>query len=137
MPRGTGGSPFANFTGGHDLQQGKDQFRAGNFGLAEKHYRKAVEGDPDNAEAWIGLAASYDQLGRFALADRAYARATALTGQNAVVLNNQGYSYFLRGDVTRARAKLAAAKALSPATVTIDGNLALLEENRRIASTVR
>ena len=55
-----------------DLQAGKSQFRDANYGLAEKHFRKAVELRADNAEAWMGLAASYDQLGRFDFADRAY-----------------------------------------------------------------
>ena len=51
---------------------GKTQFREANYGLAEKHFRKAVELRADNSEAWMGLAASYDQLGRFDFADRAY-----------------------------------------------------------------
>jgi hypothetical protein len=40
-------------------------FREGRFGLAEKSYRKAVELSPRDAEAWVGLAASYDRLRRF------------------------------------------------------------------------
>ena len=55
-----------------DLAAGKTQFRDANYGLAEKHFRKAVELRADNAEAWMGLAAAYDQLGRFDFADRAY-----------------------------------------------------------------
>ena len=55
-----------------DLAQGKAQFNDGNYGLAEKHFRKAVELRATNAEAWMGLAAAYDQLGRFDFADRAY-----------------------------------------------------------------
>ena len=47
-----------------DLEAGKSQFRDANYGLAEKHFRKAVELRASNAEAWMGLAASYDQLGR-------------------------------------------------------------------------
>lgn len=130
-------TPFHHFTGGRDLEQAKAHFRAANFGLAERHYRKAVEKNPDDAEAWLGLAASYDQLGRFDHADRAYKRLAALTGQTATLLNNLGYSYLLRGDVAGARQKLAAAKKLSPANATIDGNLALLAQNTRVASAAR
>ena len=43
------------------------QFAAGNFGLAEKNFRLAVEATPENGTAWLGLAASYDQIGRFDL----------------------------------------------------------------------
>ncbi|TIP04545.1 MAG: hypothetical protein E5X92_18740, partial [Mesorhizobium sp.] len=37
-----------------DLTEGKAQFREANFGLAEQHFRKAVELKADNAEAWMG-----------------------------------------------------------------------------------
>ena len=47
-----------------DLNAGKAQFNDGNYGLAETHFRKAVELNASNAEAWMGLAAAYDQLGR-------------------------------------------------------------------------
>ena len=134
MPNQT---PFHHFSGDRDLEQAKAHFRAANFGLAERHYRKAVEKNPDDAEAWLGLAASYDQLGRFDHADRAYQRLTALTGQSAILLNNLGYSYYLRGDTARARQKLAEAKRLSPANATIDGNLTLLAQDTRLASAAR
>jgi len=52
-----------------ELSLGKKQYRANNFGLAEKHFRLAVEKHPRDAEAWLGLAASYDRLRRFDLAD--------------------------------------------------------------------
>ena len=55
-----------------ELNLGKKHYRANNFGLAEKHFRLAVEKHPRDAEAWLGLAASYDRLRRFDLADRAY-----------------------------------------------------------------
>jgi len=42
----------------------------GLYGLAEVEFRASVELKPQNAEAWLGLAASYDNLRRFDLADR-------------------------------------------------------------------
>ena len=89
-----------------DLQQGKRYFRANNFGLAEKSFRTAVEKHPRDAEAWVDLAASYDRLHRFDLADRAYAAAIRLIGPTPEILNDQGFSYMLRGDYARARQKL-------------------------------
>src|ERR671938_227837 len=51
-----------------DLALGKRHFRESNFGLAEVHFRRAVEkaaGPKEReAEAWLGLAASYDRLRR-------------------------------------------------------------------------
>src|SRR5262249_28330349 len=81
-----------------DLNLGKKYFRSANFGLAERHFRRAVELHPRDLESWIGLAASYDRLRRFDLADRAYDQATKIAGPTTELLNNWGYSYMLRGD---------------------------------------
>src|SRR4029077_708697 len=51
---------------------GVENFNRGNYGLAERYFRDAVEKAPRDLTAWIGLAASYDRLARFDLADRAY-----------------------------------------------------------------
>src|SRR5688572_7692347 len=68
------------------LKLGKVHFRNGDWGLAEENFRKAVELAPRDAEAWVGLAASYDRLRRFDLADRAYGNAIQLVGRNTVIL---------------------------------------------------
>lgn len=114
-----------------DLNLGKKQFRENNFGLAEKYFRRAVESHPADAEAWVGLAASYDRLRRFDLADRAYAQAVKILGPTAEILNNHGYSYMLRGDYKRARAKLMAAQAKAPDNPYVKNNLQLLAESYR------
>jgi Flp pilus assembly protein TadD len=77
------------------------------------------------------LAASYDRLRRFDLADRAYAQAISILGPTAEILNNQGYSYMLRGDYKTARAKLLAAQRKDPRNKYVANNLALLEESYR------
>jgi tetratricopeptide (TPR) repeat protein len=116
----------------HDeLSLGKKQYRAANYGLAEQHFRKAVELHPRDAEAWLGLAASYDRLRRFDLADRAYAQAISIVGPTVEILNNQGFSYMLRGDFKRARQKLLAAKRKDPGNKYVANNLHLLEESIR------
>jgi Flp pilus assembly protein TadD len=86
-----------------DLSLGKKQFRAANYALAEGHFRRAAELHSQDAEAWVGLAACYDRLRRFELADRAYRQAIELIGPTPELLNNRGYSYMLRGDYVRAR----------------------------------
>ena len=110
-----------------DLNLGKKQFRAANFGLAEQYFRRAVELHPRDLEAWVGLAASYDRLRRFDLADRAYDQAIKIAGPTAAILNNQGYSYMLRGDYRRARATLLQAQTQDPGNPYIKNNLDLLE----------
>ena len=114
-----------------DLNLGKKQYRAKNFGLAEKYFRRAAEMHPRDAEAWLGLAASYDRLGRFDLADRAYAQAIGIVGPTAEILNNQGYSYMLRGDYKHAREKLTAAQRKDPRNKFVQNNLHLLDESFR------
>jgi Flp pilus assembly protein TadD len=119
-----------------DLSIGKRYFRVGNYGMAERSFRHAVELHPRDAEAWLGLAASYDRLRRFDLADRAYAEATKLVGPTVEILNNQGYSYMLRGDYARARAKLEAARRIDPNNRFVHNNLNLLAAGARTAKAI-
>jgi Flp pilus assembly protein TadD len=113
-----------------DLALGKEHYRATNYGLAELHFRRATEAH-GNAEAWLGLAAAYDQLRRFELADRAYQHAFKLTGPTPEVLNNRGYSYLLRGDIRRASQDLSAAAAGAPENERIRNNLKALDSRAR------
>jgi Tetratricopeptide repeat len=114
-----------------DLQLGKKHFRANNFALAEKAFRNAVQKHPRDAEAWVGLAASYDRLRRFDLADRAYGEAVRLIGPTVEILNDQGFSYMLRGDYPRARQKLEQARTRDPRNPYVQANLQLLEQSIR------
>jgi tetratricopeptide (TPR) repeat protein len=114
-----------------DLQRGKRYFRNNEFGLAEKSFRTAVQKHPRDAEAWVGLAASYDRLHRFDLADRAYSEAIHLIGPTVQILNDQGFSYMLRGDYARARRKLEQARATDPRNPYVLANLQLLEQSVR------
>jgi tetratricopeptide (TPR) repeat protein len=111
-----------------DVTLGKKYFRANAFGLAEKHFRTAVEKRPRDAEAWVGLAASYDRLHRFDLADRAYAEAIRIVGPTVEILNDEGFSYMLRGDFARAHKLLSQAQARDPDNPYVQANLKLLEE---------
>lgn len=105
------------------IESAKEQYRERNFGLAEQKFRAIVEKDSANAEAWLGLAASYDQLRRFDHADRAYAQVIKLVGASAALHNNMGYSYLLRGNRVRARAEFARARALDPNNAFIENNM--------------
>ena len=115
------------FPSDEPLRRGIEHFNRGNYGLAERYFRDAAERAPRDATAWIGLAASYDRLARFDLADRAYHSAIRLTGESTQILNNEGYSYMLRGDLRRARAKFLAARRREPDNPTIANNLSLLD----------
>ncbi len=136
---GVAGKPVKGLLGSDpydELSLGKKYFRTSNYGLAEKHFRAAVEKHPRDAEAWIGLAASYDRLRRFDLADRAYGQAVGIVGPTVEILNNQGFSYMLRGDYKRAHAALAAAQRKDPGNKYVQNNLRLLEESYRKGKSV-
>ncbi|MDX8537272.1 hypothetical protein RFM23_06510 [Mesorhizobium abyssinicae] len=121
--------PTAKDVSASDLAEGKAQFREANYGLAEKHFRKAVELKADNAEAWMGLAASYDELGRFDFADRAYDQLLKVAGRKPQIVNNMGYSQLLRGNKKKARVLLLEAKAHMADQTVVDANLALLNKS--------
>lgn len=114
------------------VREGKRQFSAGHFGLAVDAYAKSVELDGLNSDAWLGLAASYDQVGRFDKADMAYARVQSLIGPTPSVLNNLGYSYLLRGNLDKSRATLAAAYSGAPGNPYVQNNIDIL--NQRLTS---
>jgi Flp pilus assembly protein TadD len=120
-----------------DLSLGKKYFRAADFGLAERHFRRAVELHPRDLESWIGLAASYDRLRRFDLADRAYEQAMKIAGATPEILNNLGYSLMLRGDYRRAREALQQAQAQDPGNPYIKNNLELLEASFRKGKAIQ
>ena len=76
--------------------RGKFHYNAGQYGLAVKHFRSAVDREPGSVEALNGLAASYDRLGRYDLATRYYGRALGANPESTQTLNNIGYSYLLQ-----------------------------------------
>ena len=52
-----------------------------------------------------------------------------IVGPTAAVLNNQGFSYMLRGDYKRARATLRKARAKDPTNPFVRANLRLLKKS--------
>jgi Flp pilus assembly protein TadD len=108
------------------LERAKDNFRRGEYGLAERYYRQAIEERHNNVEAWLGLAASYDRLKRFDEADRAYKVVMAMAGSTPTILNNLGYHYMLKGDFAAAEQTFRSALAKDPTNQYIKNNLAQL-----------
>jgi Flp pilus assembly protein TadD len=113
------------------LKLGLEHFDRGNYGVAERYFRDAVEKAPRDATAWVALAATYDRIARFDLADRAYKTAIGLTGETTQILNNEGYSYMLRGDLLNARRKFLKAYEREPNNPVIANNLKLLDSSSK------
>ena len=113
------------------IRQAKVSFHNSDYGLAEVNFRKAVELEPKDVEAWLGLAATYDELRRFDLADSAYMKVLALMPTNAIAYNNAGYSHLLRGDLKKARELLTKAAELDPNNPLIANNVVLLGKSEK------
>src|SRR3954453_16364512 len=113
------------------VRMGLEQYNRGNYGISQRYFKDAVEKSPKDLTAWIGLAASYDRLRRFDLADQAYAQAIRLGGETVQILNDQGYSLMLRGNMSGARKKFMKAYSLDPGNPIIANNIQLLNGSRR------
>ena len=72
------------------LRLGLEYFNRGIYGVAERYFRDAVEKAPRDVTAWVGLAATYDRIGRFDLADRAYSAAVKLAGNTIEISQQSG-----------------------------------------------
>lgn len=70
------------------LQQAQFLYARGEYALAIEAYRKVIRFSPQNALGYAGLAASYDRIGRFDLADRYYQLALALQPRNPDLARN-------------------------------------------------
>lgn len=108
---------------------GLEYFNRGDYGTAERYFQDAVEKAPQDSSAWIGLAASYDRIGRFDLSDRAYRNAIRQVGETTEILNDLGYSYMLRGNYALARTYMSRALARDPHNPTIINNIKLLDSS--------
>src|SRR5258708_11602 len=105
------------------VRMGLEQFNRGNYGIAQRYFKDAVEKSPKDLTAWVGLAAAYDRLRRFDLADQAYSQAIRLGGETVQILNDQGYSYMLRGNLSASLRQLDKAYSLDPTYPVIVTNL--------------
>ena len=121
LPRG------ASYTADTALAEARSHFRNRNFGYSAALYKRVVELSPNDPEGYVGLGASYDQLGRFDLSDRVYASLYKLSGGTARYYNNVGYSHMLRGNLAEALRNFRAAQKLEPNNPLIANNIAMLE----------
>jgi Flp pilus assembly protein TadD len=109
------------------VAKGQAHFRRGEYGLAERSFRTKIQSAPQHVGAWVGLAASYDELKRFDLAYRAHQRALSINGSSGILLNNLGYHYLIQNKRQRAKQTLEAALRLDPDNQRIKANLALVQ----------
>lgn len=87
--------------------QGKAAVEKGEFAAALPHLQEAVDGDPDNADAWNLLGFARRKSGDLASAEQAYDRALALDDEHTGALEYLGMLYVETGRFDAARALLA------------------------------
>jgi tetratricopeptide (TPR) repeat protein len=136
------GRPLLGLDGQHldasdPVERGRAMILTGQYGLAIDGLGEVVARDPGNARALTLLAVAYGQVKRFDLADRYHARALEIDPNSAVVLNNWGYSYLVRGDGQRAADLLERAAAAGDGRPIVAANLALARGGNTSARPAR
>src|SRR5262249_3943372 len=106
-------------------------FAAGKYGIALGQFEEALQAQPDSVRALNAIAATYDQLQNFELADQYYLRAVQLAPSSPDVLNNIGYSHALQGDLAAAASYFARAKQLDPENGILDANIQLVQSHQQ------
>jgi Flp pilus assembly protein TadD len=109
------------------------EFKAKNYGKSYALFKRSVDLFPNDPQAWLGLAASSDEIGRFDTSDIAYRKLAGMIGRRPEYFNNVGYSYLLRGDLIQARRYFLKAYELDPSNETTANNLQLLANSARNA----
>lgn len=107
------------------IERGKAQFASRQYGLAIRSFAVALTGDKRSIPALNGIAASYDMLGRFDVADKFYNRALLVEPRSATVLNNVGYSHLMRGDRETGERFLKLAASIDSKNPIVQVNLML------------
>jgi len=120
-----------SYTADGALAEARAHFRNNDFGHSAALYKRAAELAPKSAEAYVGLSASYDRLGRFDLSDRVYSALYEITGGTAQYYNNVGYSYMLRGNLTAALTNFRKAQRLDPDNIVVANNIQILKDAAR------
>lgn len=110
------------------LDRGLGLLAAKNYAAAKVELGKAQPFKTGDTRALMALAIAADMEGDFRLSDRAYEQLLARGGDQAMLFNNMGYSYMLRGDLRKAADYLAEAARCSPKDQTIKNNLAMLKK---------
>ena len=104
------------------LADANGQLAIGNVGLALEGFRKALREQPNNADAYAGLARAYEAMGRFDLARSNYEAALALAPKDPVLLTGVADSMDQQGntvDAALARREAAAVINSMPVAQTV------------------
>ena len=109
------------------VAEGHQQMALNNVALALESYRYALRDDPESVDAFAGMAAAYDRMGRYDLAKRNYEAALAIEPGNTTVLamlaaslDQQGRSAAAIAVRSEIKQRIAAAVVPAPAPVVAE-----------------
>lgn len=108
------------------IQQGRTHFSNRRYRNAVSSFQRATELSPGNMDAWLGLAASLDMVGKFDDADKAYGVLQRSMGNDVRILNNMGYSQLIRGNLVEAKRYLNASFEADPRSDITSNNLKMI-----------
>jgi Tfp pilus assembly protein PilF len=125
------------------IKKAEADFQRQNFNGAEKNLLDAIKEDPDSIGAHDALAGLYSQTGRYSFAAREYSSALAIDGrlhqltaeQRRHLVDGQGVSYALSGNLDRAQEIYLAALAKDPDYALYNYNLACVYAERHDLDT--
>ena len=127
--------PSSKLRGGSDrLADARGQLALGNVGLALEGFRKAARERPDDAEAFAGMAACYDAMGRYDLAQSNYEAALALAPRSTTLLAGLAGSLERQGKKDAAAGVRAEVAQINSAAAALDQTSA--EPAPRVAAIV-
>jgi hypothetical protein len=115
-------------SGNDALADAKGQLAIGNTGLALEGFRRASRERPNNAEAFAGMAACYDIMGRYDLAQSNYEAALALQPRNPALLTAFAVSLERQGKTDAARETRAEVAQLNSAAAALDQTPAEIDD---------
>src|SRR5574338_813655 len=102
------------------IGEARVQLALGNVGLALEAFRKVLREQPDSAEAYAGIAACYDAMGRFDVARQNYEAALALAPKDPALLGALAVSLDKQGKRAEAAAVRDEIADLASASAALD-----------------
>lgn len=108
------------------LADGRGLEDASKWEAAAKHYKGVVEDFADDYHAYHRLGVVCDKLRKHGEAQEWYAQALRRKPQNAEILNDLGYSYYLSGQLNKAESAANKAVALESTNSRFRNNLGLI-----------
>ena len=127
--------PAAKLRPGADrTADARGQLAIGNVGLAVEGFRTALREDPRNIDAYVGLAACYEKMGRFDLAGRYYQEALAFAPRDARILAAYAGTLEQQGDRAGAAQVREEISELASASAALDQASAATDEPAEVAA---